>query len=129
MKLIKNEEGQSLVEFAILIPVLMIIIMGIFEFGFILNAYITINSSSREGARLASVGGTDLEIRDKVVDSSPNLDSSNLEIIILPSEGNRNRGDTVTVYINYDYQVKIPLIGAIINNSVELNAETSMRIE
>lgn len=129
MKLIKNEEGQSLVEFAILIPVLMVIIMGIFEFGFILNSYITINSSSREGARLASVGGTDLEIRDKVVDSSPNLDSSNLEIIILPSEGSRNRGDTVTVYINYDYQVKIPLIGAIINNSVELNAETSMRIE
>lgn len=55
LKFHRNEEGQSLVEFALLLPVLMIILLGIVEFGFMFNAKITLNSAAREGARVYAI--------------------------------------------------------------------------
>ena len=49
------ESGQSLVEFALVILPLFIILLGIIQFGFIFNSYVTITNSSREGARTATV--------------------------------------------------------------------------
>lgn len=129
MKVLKNEKGQSLVEFAIIVPVIVMMIMGIIEFGLMFNSYLTINNSSREGARYAAVGGTDAEIVDKIISTAPNLDSTHISISIIPDENSRSRGDTVTVYVTYDYQVFIPLMSTIINNVVALDAQTSMRVE
>ncbi len=50
-----NEDAQNLVEFALLLPVLMYILMGIIQFGLIFNSYVTLSSAVREGARAASV--------------------------------------------------------------------------
>jgi Flp pilus assembly protein TadG len=48
-------EGQSLVEFALVLTPLFLIMLGIVQFGFIFNAYITITNATREAAREASV--------------------------------------------------------------------------
>jgi len=50
-----NTKGQSLVEFALILPVLMLIILGIVEFGWLLNGQITLTNAAREGARTAVV--------------------------------------------------------------------------
>lgn len=50
-----EDEGQNLVEFALLLPVLMYILMGIMQFGLIFAAYLTLNNAVREGARWASI--------------------------------------------------------------------------
>ncbi len=47
--------GQSLVEFALVMLPLFIILLGIIQFGFIFNAYVTITNASREGARIGTV--------------------------------------------------------------------------
>jgi Flp pilus assembly protein TadG len=49
------ERGQSLVEFALVMMPLFIILLGIIQFGFIFNAYVTLTNASREGARLGTV--------------------------------------------------------------------------
>jgi len=49
------DEGQNLVEFALLLPVLMLILMGIMQFGLIFAVYLTMNNTVREGARWASI--------------------------------------------------------------------------
>ena len=49
------DDGQNLVEFALLLPVLLYILMGIMQFGLIFAAYITINNATREGARWGSI--------------------------------------------------------------------------
>jgi Flp pilus assembly protein TadG len=49
------QRGQSLVEFALVMMPLFIILLGIIQFGFIFNAYVTITNSSREGARIGTV--------------------------------------------------------------------------
>jgi Flp pilus assembly protein TadG len=48
-------EGQSLVEFALVLTPLFMILLGIIQFGFIFNAYITITNATREGAREGSI--------------------------------------------------------------------------
>lgn len=50
-----REDGQNLVEFALLLPVLMYILMGMMQFGLVFAAYITINNAVREGARWGSI--------------------------------------------------------------------------
>ena len=50
-----GEEGQNLVEFALLLPVLLYILMGIIQFGLIFAVYVTINNSVREAARWGSI--------------------------------------------------------------------------
>jgi Flp pilus assembly protein TadG len=49
------ERGQSLVEFALVMMPLFVILLGIIQFGFIFNAYVTITNATREGARLGTV--------------------------------------------------------------------------
>ena len=52
----RTERGQSLVEFALVIPVLLILVFGIIDFGMGLRAYITVTQATREGARFGAVG-------------------------------------------------------------------------
>ena len=54
-RFLSDDEGQNLVEFALLLPVLMYILMGIMQFGLIFAAYITVNNAVREGARWGSI--------------------------------------------------------------------------
>ncbi len=52
----RGERAQSLVEFAFVVPMLLILMFGIIDFGMGLRAYISVASATREGARYASVG-------------------------------------------------------------------------
>ena len=128
-KAIKNKRGQSVVELAILLPVLLLLLMGIFEFGRIMNAQLVISHASREGVRVASVGGNDEEIIGRVNVALGNLDLSKASISISPISTNRTRGSSVTVKISYDIDVLVPIIEEIIPDPYRLNSETSMRIE
>lgn len=60
-KLKNKEQGASIIEFALVLPILIILVIGIIEFGWILTGYITITGAAREGARVASVGGNHVQ--------------------------------------------------------------------
>jgi Flp pilus assembly protein TadG len=51
----RRRRGQSLVEFALVLTPFMLVLMGIIQFGFIFNAYVTMSSAAREAARTATV--------------------------------------------------------------------------
>jgi Flp pilus assembly protein TadG len=51
----RTERGQSLVEFALILTPLLMILLGIIQFGLIFNAQVTITNAAREGARAATV--------------------------------------------------------------------------
>ncbi len=54
---IRGFSGQSIVEFALALPVILLILIGIMEFGRLLLFYSSVTSSSREGARYGSAAG------------------------------------------------------------------------
>ena len=53
-----KEKGQGLVEFALIVPFLLVLIVGIIEMGVILNRQITVVNAAREGARFGARGAT-----------------------------------------------------------------------
>ncbi|HEV8656078.1 MAG TPA: TadE/TadG family type IV pilus assembly protein [Candidatus Limnocylindria bacterium] len=53
-----SESGQALVEFAIVLPLLLLVLFGLIEFAFALNAASSVNYASRVAALLAAEGGT-----------------------------------------------------------------------
>jgi len=129
LQILKNQKGQALVEFAIILPILLLLVMGILQFGMMLNAYLSIENAAREGARAGIMGSSDAEIRNLVIATSPSLDPENLTVSITPNETNRTSGDTLTIKITYNYTLIVPIISSLFNNVVVLNGQTSMRVE
>ena len=56
----RRQRGQSMVEFAIVIPFFLVFIMGIAYFGAAISDYIALNNMARSCAREASIGAIDL---------------------------------------------------------------------
>src|SRR4051794_35999669 len=60
-RLRNREEGASLVEFALIAPILFLILFGVIDFGFIYNDFLSVRQGVRDGARVGAVAnfGTD----------------------------------------------------------------------
>jgi Flp pilus assembly protein TadG len=56
----RDERGQGLVEFAIVLPILMLLIFGLIEWAFVMNTQASVNFASRDGAMLAAEGGNNI---------------------------------------------------------------------
>ena len=55
----RSEDGAQLVEFALVLPLLLFVVLGIAEFGFIFQRYEVVTNAAREGARMAVLPGYD----------------------------------------------------------------------
>lgn len=122
----RNDKGQSLVEFALVLLPLMLIIMGIMEFGWLFNGKITLTSSAREGARVAIVSNDDDLAKDAVIrhvsGSAVTVDVN--DIVITPGK----HGNLEWVKVNVTGEIE-PLVGFFIKNVFTLEAQAEMRKE
>jgi Flp pilus assembly protein TadG len=130
-KYLKNKKGQALVELALILPVLLLLIFGIIEFGRVFGTYLLITHGAREGARAAAVGATDAEIFSIVQNRTAplTLDIAKLDIDITPSESSRYRGDGVEIVVSYPVKIYAPVISSIIGDPFNLSAQVIMRVE
>ncbi|NHM27272.1 pilus assembly protein [Desulfofundulus sp. TPOSR] len=126
-RIIRSQKGQAMVELALLLPVLLLILGGIIEFGRIFHAYLVITGASREGARVAVVGETYDGVREKVIASAPSLDANSLDVLLEPES--YGRGDMLTVTVTYPVDLVIPLISALLPDPFTIKAATTMRVE
>lgn len=72
----KKQKGQSLVEFALILPILLLVILGTMEFGRIFLLYATVSNGAREGSRYGMVNPTDTDgiiarVNDRMVMTLP----------------------------------------------------------
>ncbi len=122
-----HESGQAVVEFAIVLPILLLLVMGIIQFGFILNGQITVTSAAREGARLAAVSDDDGLVKDRVEAAAVALllrvDKNDIGIDRTHPDG------MVRVTVEGAVEVVVPFLDMITGSAFPLSAETIMRIE
>lgn len=126
---IKKNNGQSLVETALILPVLLLLLTGIIDFGLLFNSYLVVSNASREGARHAVVGDSDAQIRSVAANAAASLDPARLEIEITPGEAARDTGDSVTVTVRYGYSMITPVIAAFFPETFDIESSTTMRCE
>ncbi len=138
---LKNQEGAAAVEFAIILPLLMVILFGIVEFSIAFYDKAMITNASREGARSGIVlqatprdaAAEDVEIESIINDFLTGklitLGTANVPAIAITREG-FGTGDSLTVNVTYiyDYYV-LPGFVSGITGPVTLDATTVMKME
>lgn len=118
-----------MVEFALVLPVLLLLLMGIIEFGRIISCYMIINNLAREGARFAAVGKSDSQINDILLDERATLDADRIQVQFSPTYADRVKGEPLKVTINYTVDLITPLIPEILPNPLPISSECTMRLE
>lgn len=122
----KRQRGQAMTEFALLIPVMIMLVLGIIEFGRAFYYYSSIANAAREGARYGVVHAADQDgIRAAAVSNAVGLGLtfSNIDAQCLPS-GICAFGNQVRVTVTYNFTSVAPLIP-----SFTMNRTATMRIE
>lgn len=123
-------KGQSMAEFALLAPVLILIMLGIFDAGRAVFAYNTVSNAARQGVRLAIVNQDESAIRTRAEEAMISLDLAATDVSIdIPCRATQVRiGCLATVQVAYDWQAITPLIGGLLGQRT-IRAETTMPIE
>ena len=125
----KNERGQTTTEFAIVLPVLCLLLFGVIQFGILFNSYVTLTDAVRAGARKAAVSrqitGTTPQQAciDQVKSSASDLDLSKLQTTCTSTW---QPASDVTVTATYPYSIS--LLGLVVASG-NLKSTTQERVE
>ncbi|HET6360941.1 MAG TPA: TadE/TadG family type IV pilus assembly protein [Gemmatimonadota bacterium] len=104
-RLVPQDAGQSLVEFAILVPVLMGVVIGIFEFGRAWNVDQVLTNAAREGARLAVIGTSNEGDVIEAVETALTNAALDPSVATISVDGVEDTyGTPATVVVAYPYQ-------------------------
>jgi Flp pilus assembly protein TadG len=114
MRRLRGEDGQTAVEFALVAPLLIALLLGIIQFGVAFHNYVTLTDAARAGARKAIVlrfqGGKIDDAKAAVYAAASDLDSKQLQVDVTDPDWG-TPGSTVTVTATYPYTINIPLLG------------------
>ena len=125
----RNQRGQAMVELVLILPILLLLLFGIVDFGRIYASNLVINNAAREGARAAALGAPDEDIVIIVNDRCTFLDKTKLAIEITPLSLERISGNPVNINVQYPVEINTPLISAITGDPYLVFAQVTMRVE
>lgn len=112
--------GQSLVEFALVLPVFLLIIVGLFDVGYAVYSYNTVANSARSAARVAIVNQNTADVIAEANAASVALGPDRISVVLDPCGV---IGCPYGVTVTYDYQPITPLIGNVFNPTISSTAE------
>lgn len=125
-----RERGAALVEFAILMPLLLLLILGIIEFGWLFGQFNDVRHAAREGARYAAVdGGSAADIAQRVCDTTEGFAAGFDSIDVVLVDGGGERGDMASITVTADIGslTNVPLISVFTPDS--LTSDVDFRLE
>ena len=128
-KLKQSDLGQAVVEFALVLPVILILVLGSIDAGWLLYAKISTTAAAREAARAVSVlDKTEYGTFQTVADSKATTVPGNEVVNVIPKSYTEGAKVTVTVTTKVP-----PLVGflptSIIPNPAEIVSQVSIRLE
>lgn len=133
----RSERGQSLVEFALILPIFVLVLAGLFDLGRAVFAYNTISNASRESVRVAIVNQTATDVQNEAMKQGVALGLSPTDVTITYAEPDGSGtlcpaaysiGCVATVTVQYSYTAATPVIGQIIGSFL-MTASTEMAVE
>ena len=140
---LRGRRGQSLVEFALVVPMLLLMVVGVIEFGRAWNVSQVVTDAARQGARKAAVlnaqGLSASDIRDSVGDvvaaalGSVNQACGNCVDTVEGAGDGANTPVRVVVAVPYDFMIFGPVMAlagqSFTNGSITLRSAAIMRNE
>ena len=130
--------GQALVEFALIIHIFILLVMGIFDLGRAVYGFNTVNNAAREAARLAIVDQTQAHILSEATSSAVSLGTQPGDVAVdyraaatptVPNSCSTLAINCVaTVKVQYSWQAATPIIGSLLGTIV-ISGESQFPIE
>jgi Flp pilus assembly protein TadG len=125
------ERGQTAVEFALVAPLLIVLLLGIIQVGIAFHSYIEVTDAARAAAREAIVarvaGVTPTDIRNSALSAASDLSSSSLGVTVNPTNpAAGTSGSTVSVTVTYPYSIN--LLGWVVSSGT-ITSTMSDRLE
>ncbi|SDL51061.1 TadE/TadG family type IV pilus assembly protein [Arthrobacter sp. ok362] len=106
-----SERGAVAVEFALLAPVLVMLLLGITEFGRAYNAQVTLSSAAREGVRVMAIGNSPSAARTATKNASSTLKPGLTDTNITITPSTCTTGTSVTLKITYSLSTMTGIAG------------------
>lgn len=124
-----NEDGQALVEFALVLPILLLLAFAMVQLADLGVARLALEHAAAEGARTGALTNDDELIRDSVTAATSPLSASQVTIEIVPSESDvprsgDPRGALIRVHLRYVLPLAVPGLPPL-----EARASATRRIE
>jgi Flp pilus assembly protein TadG len=140
MGFLKDTRASEIIEMAVVLPILLVVLGGILDMGFLFNNYETLTNAAREGARMAAVPGwaqADVEDRVRQYLAADGMDTAAVVTTVTPVSiavpGGTFNGVKVVVSYPYNYMILGPLMKLVDSQSsldqVTLAAGATMRAE
>ena len=131
----RDQSGASVVEFAIILPLIVWLIFGIMEIGFVLYDKNMITQASREGARAGVVFRVPAVTDDEIIEVVNNYLGTSLitfgepqTATVTVTRNGLSAGDPLKVTVSYTYTALVFSIASM-GKKFNMVAETTMRIE
>ncbi|MGE5629005.1 MAG: TadE/TadG family type IV pilus assembly protein [Solirubrobacterales bacterium] len=129
----RNEKGQAAVEFALVLPFLILLICGVIDFGRILYTANTLTGACERAARYASINPTktDTDVRDYIYSILPaGFDTTNINDVNADPDPTRTSNTTVTVTFTYEMDYVTPFIKNLLSSDFKtLSFSSACRVE
>ena len=126
---LRDNRGQAMVEFALVVPILCLVLFGVIQFGVLYKDYVTLTDATRAGARKAAVSRHEADpvgaTQAKVQSSASGLDLTKLNVTVSAAPAWEHGAD-VTVAATYPYDIK--LLGFVVMSG-NLASKTTERVE
>jgi Flp pilus assembly protein TadG len=132
---IGRRDGQAMVEFVIVAPILLLLVFGLVQFGILFNNYVALTDAVRSGARQAAVSRSlpnpEGVTMNRVTRAAGHLKASDLQITVDPYDPDKGtatwaQGGDVTVTASYPYSIN--LLGFVVKSG-RLTSQTTERVE
>ena len=121
-----EDGGSAVVEFALVLPLLLVVTLALVEVGLVVRDRLLVESSARAGARAAALSPDPGLIRGAVERAAPTLDGGALGVSVAREGG---RGDPVTVTVTYGSAVRVPFIAWLMRGTIRMAASATDRQE
>jgi Flp pilus assembly protein TadG len=103
-----RDRGAAAVEFALLLPVLLLVIFGMIDFGRALNTQITLTQAAREGARLAALGASASTVTSRATAAATGLSPVTVTVVDSCATGAGDSADAI-VKVQYSFSFITPI--------------------
>jgi Flp pilus assembly protein TadG len=118
-----DDRGAAMVEFALVLPVLVTLLVAIIQFGSAYNTKLALQAAAREGARAAALGDDGVSATQNAA-SPHDLDAADIDVTECPESGEPLDDADAEVVARKDFTFSIPFVDL---GTVELSARGVMR--
>lgn len=144
----RRERGASLVEFAFIAPLMVLLVMGVLDLGRAYRMDIRLENAAREGAAFGQLFpnkvdcGSSLDIHERVSDEEPGVATSpSFTITVIGidegaeteivgcNSGIAHPGERLRVEVSAEYQVMTPVVSQVVGKSIEMTGAAEVRVQ